>query len=225
MKALLLLIALALHLSHIEYIELRGVQQDRYDQPVGEIQGTTTVGQTFIARNPNLARVDVLLGTYARENTQEVIFHLRELKPSLPEADAIAESADLTRIVINAADVEDNAYHSFKFPPIEDAQGKAYYFFIESPTSSPGDAITAWSSSRDAYLAGRMYMDGLPQAGDLTFRTFSREQASPEKIWTIFSEQFFRDKPAILNLRFYEVLIFSYLVLPFLSVALVIREV
>ncbi|MFQ5611930.1 MAG: hypothetical protein ACE5H9_07325, partial [Anaerolineae bacterium] len=45
-----------------------------------------------------------------------------------------------------------------------------YYFHLESPTSTPGDAITVYYGPPEAYLDGALYADGQPQEAQLVFR-------------------------------------------------------
>jgi hypothetical protein len=99
---------------------------------VGEITGRRRIGQSFIARRPNLHRIDIMMGTYGRRNTRDIIFHLQAF-PNAPE--------DLATVIINASLLDDNAYVQFRFPPQPDAG--PLYFFLESPDSVPGDAVTA----------------------------------------------------------------------------------
>ena len=143
--------------------EIPDAVQSRFSQPVGEIYGSRTVGQTFVAHENGLSRVDVLLATYARKNTHPVIFHLKE---SPGAAD------DIATIIFSAARVKDNAFHQFKFAPIPDSKGKSYFFALESPQSVPGDAITIWHEPEDIYDEGAMYVNGQPTNGDLAFRAY-----------------------------------------------------
>ena len=139
------------------------VAQLKHTAPVGEIFGENTVGQTFVSREANLNGIEVMLATYDRKNTKLVIFHLRESPQS---------SVDIFREEIAASDVTDNAWHSFRFPPLEDSKGKSYYFYLESPESRLGNAITAWMSSTNAYDGGALMRNHQPDEGDLAFRTY-----------------------------------------------------
>ncbi len=138
--------------------------QPRHSQTAGEIWGTQTVGQTFVAEKGGLNRLDVFLATYARDNAGPVIFHLRE-SPTATQ--------DLATVRFDAADVQDNAYRQFPFPPLGDSENHAYYFFFEAPEARPGNAITVWASPTDAYSQGQDYLAGQPQPGDLAFRTYA----------------------------------------------------
>ncbi|MFQ5592601.1 MAG: glycosyltransferase family 39 protein [Anaerolineae bacterium] len=138
--------------------------QPRHSQTAGEIWGEQTVGQTFIAEKDGLNRIDVFLATYARDNAGPVIFHLRE---------STITTQDLATIRFDAADVQDNAYRQFTFPPLGDSENHAYYFFFEAPEARPGNAITVWASPTDTYSQGQAYLAGQPQAGDLAFRTYA----------------------------------------------------
>jgi len=137
--------------------------QSQFSQPVGEIYGSHTVGQTFVSHQARLSGVDVLLATYARENTQLLMFHL---KSSPSNAD------DIVTITVDAMAIKDNTYHQFSFSPLPDSRDKSYYFLLESPQSVPGNAITIWHSPYDAYAEGELYINGQKQEGDLAFRTY-----------------------------------------------------
>ena len=139
------------------------VEQYQYGRDAGEIWGPHTVGQTFVSHRARLSGVDVLLATYARENTQPLIFHLKS-SPSSAE--------DLATIVADPEEIENCVFYRFAFPPLPDSKDRSYFFLLESPTSRPGDAFTAMHCPVDAYPEGRLYIDGQPQEGDLAFRTF-----------------------------------------------------
>jgi len=137
------------------------VSQGAATQPIGEILGNKTIGQTFLAPYSNLSDVEIQLATYIRVNTHEVIFHLRSVPSS---------STDLYTIKLPADKIADNSFHRFSFDPITDSKGRLFYFFIESPNSTSGNAITIWYNKEDAYKDGQAYENGLPLAGDLAFR-------------------------------------------------------
>ena len=161
MKARILLFLVLTAFLTTGCVELVEKQQGESSQPVGEIHGPRTVGQTLVAYHDGLKGIEVLLATYARQNTQPLIFHLR----STPSSDF-----DIATVTVSALDVKDNAFHRFNFPPIPDSHSRRYYFFIESPTSKPGDAITAWRGPADAYLEGALYLDGGSREGQLVFK-------------------------------------------------------
>lgn len=139
------------------------VAQNIHDRPADEIWGQTTIGQTFLCRKANLSGVELLLATYARENSQPVIFHLR----TSPQA-----TEDIATIEISSAGLIDNTWYLFPFPPMEGSSGGSYYFFLESPQSVPGDAITVWMSGRDIYSHGTFVRDHHLASGDLAFRVY-----------------------------------------------------
>jgi len=130
------------------------------EEHVGEIYGDTQVGQTFAAPYPDLYRVDVLLLTYGRINTEDIVFHLK----TSPK-----DEEDLLKVTINAREVTDGAYFGFTFPRIPDSAGKSFFFYLDSPESVPGDAITVGSKDGDSYTKGTAYVNGSPRERDLTF--------------------------------------------------------
>lgn len=133
------------------------------DTTVGEILPPAHVCQTFAAEYPNLILVEVRFATYARENTGPVIFYLK----TSPDA-----TEDLFTFTLDAADLEDNAYHTFEFPPIPDSAGRSFCFCLEAPEAETGNSITVWGATEDAYPDGEAVLEGLKDRGvrDLTFR-------------------------------------------------------
>gem|GEM_PF-1547032 len=134
--------------------------QPIYEEHVGEIYGDAQAGQTFAASYSGLYRVDVLLLTHGRINTHEVVFHLK----ASPK-----EEEDLLKVTISAREVKDGAYFGFTFPRIPDSAGKTFFFYLDSPQSDPGDAITIGGKGGDPYTKGTAYVNGSPTERDLTF--------------------------------------------------------
>ncbi len=138
-------------------------EQLQYDLVAGELVPGATLGQTFVARYGRVRRVDVMLTSYARRLSGPLIFHLKRS----PEA-----AEDLRTVTIDAAQVKDDVFHTFEFPPAPNGLGERLYFSLEAPAAVPGYAVTAWGSSADAYPGGQAVttepLD--PRLQDLTFR-------------------------------------------------------
>ncbi len=158
----LLLLCLVLCLLSAGCFELEGQIQDRQNNTTGEIYDNLTVGQSFLATKDKLSRIDIRLATYARENTHEIIFELREAGAQEP---VISQT-------IQAHSIKNNAYHSFRFDPITYSLGRTYIFTLSSPESKPGNAITAWCHTDDLYENGTIFIEGEPREGDLRFRVY-----------------------------------------------------
>jgi len=149
--------------ASLERLTVGPIGQPIADTPAGEIHGSITIGQLFIAPYDGLYRIDMLMATYARENTHDVIFHLR----NGPQAEG-----DLVKITVNTREIEDNRHRPFIFAPIRDSAGKSYYFFFDSPDSEPGDAITVWGTIKNLYPEGRAFRNHQAGGGDLVFLTY-----------------------------------------------------
>lgn len=140
--------------------DVRTVQSEHSDT-VGELLSSNTVGQTFVAEYDGLSSVEVLLATYARGNSGLLIFHLR----------SSLDATDLVTFTFDAANVRDNAYYVFEFPPLPDSAGRAFYFQLEASEAEPGNAITVWGTSEDVYPEGMAVLQGLDSGiCDLAFR-------------------------------------------------------
>jgi hypothetical protein len=177
--------------------------QPVYEEHVGEIYGDAQVGQTFAVPYSGLYRVDVLLLTYGRINTHDVVFHLK----ASPK-----EEKDLLKVTINARQIKDGAYFGFTFPRIPDSAGKTFFFYLDSPESVPGDAITIGSKGGDPYAKGTAYLNGSPTEQDLAFVT--RYRAGLWETTNVVLDRLIKNKPSIWgDRRLYLYLAFLYLVL------------
>jgi len=173
------------------------------DTPAGEICGSITFGQVFTAPYDGLYRIDVLMATYARENTHDVIFHLR----SRPQGES-----DLVKMTINAREIEDNQFRPFIFDPIRDSAGKSYYFFFDSPDSEPGDAITVWGTIKNLYREGRPFRNHRAGGGDLVFLAYY-QPSTLDKV-DILLDRLAANKPLFWgDRRFYLLLALLYMAL------------
>lgn len=172
--------------------------------PIGEIKDTMKVGQTFVADYDNLDRIDVLFATYARQNTHEIIFHLREN----------STYKDITTIKINANDIQDNVMHSFRFDPINDSKGKQYYFFIESPSSIDGNAVTVRIQKNSNYNQGELVLNDSFTTGDIIFKPYFKTNL--KEYTDILLARILLNKPSFFSESFVYVIVAFYLFFMFI---------
>jgi len=130
---------------------------------LGELSGRRRFGQSFIAQSDNLHRIDVLVSTYGRRNTRDVVFHLKE-SPTAED--------DLATVLVNASLLTDNSYARFVFEPQHGSRSRSFYFCLESPGSVAGDAVTLWAYRRVDLPHSRLYRNGRPKSGQLVFGAF-----------------------------------------------------
>lgn len=130
--------------------------------PAGEIYGEKRVGQTFVAEHHHLSGIEVLLATYDRKNKGNFFFHLRAGQD---------RDEEVFKYKGKMQKVQNNQFFRFDLPEIPASKGKKYYFFIEAPGASAGNAITIWSSSQDMYKDGEKVVNGASVPGDLVFKT------------------------------------------------------
>jgi hypothetical protein len=130
-----------------------------HTEPIGEIRGTQTAGQTIVAPYAGLYRVDVSLADYGHQRTGPVYFRL-ESSPG---------GAPLVEDQFRAEAIQGDVIQSFVFPPISDSAGKHYYFELAAPEASPGNAITAYIQPGETNPDGEAYFAGQSVPGDLVF--------------------------------------------------------
>jgi 4-amino-4-deoxy-L-arabinose transferase-like glycosyltransferase len=112
----------------------------------GELYGDMEVGQ-MINAPANWQSIEIGLANFSgRNNTQDIVLHLRK---------AIDDNTDIRTIRVAADQVEDMAWHRFDFASLNNSDGEEYFVSLTSPTAKPGDAITVLFSPVDI-LAGHM---------------------------------------------------------------------
>lgn len=192
-----LLVAGATVVSELLPVWLVETQIQKYTTNAGELTSDMLVGQTLVAQKDNLSGVAVMFATYSgRNNTQRVELHVREVSgPSTGSTGSLQASSgfasrDVRVAQVEARDLRDNQFHRFEFEPIENSKGKTYFFFVVSPTSRPGDAVTVDLNTLDPYPLGTAFVargaGPIEQAGkstvDVVFETYHTVSAR-EAVW------------------------------------------
>ncbi|MDY7076357.1 MAG: glycosyltransferase family 39 protein [Chloroflexota bacterium] len=164
-------VALADHLIPAYYhATLPSAYQGESIDPMGEVTDTITVGQTFVARYPNLSRIEILLST-SGTLPSPLTLHLRG---------GPREGKDLAISTITTQPIQDREHYSFSFPSIADSAGRTFYFFLELP-AAPNGCITVWGDKGDVYREGTLFLDHRPASGDLYFIAYSPLSTAPSR--------------------------------------------
>jgi hypothetical protein len=143
-------IAVAALAAQIIPVRQAAIQQAQYTANTGELVRDVLIGQSFTATADNLSAVSVMFATYSgRGNTEEVRFHLRR---------SVDDTEDLRWAAASPHDFGDNQMYRFEFEPIRDSKGQQYFFFVVSPDSVPGNAVTVDIDARDPYHLGSAYI-------------------------------------------------------------------
>lgn len=167
------------------------IQQEKGSSLAGELLGGHSFGQTFIPQHDGLSRIDLYTATYARENSQPVIFQVN----SAPGDDKSGGgSQTLAQVELAADQISNSGPTVITFPPLPGTAGKTLYFSIESPGSVPGDAITVYIEEGDVYPGGQMYIDGEGGQGDIAFIAYTRERFTPGDVWDDFYSRASQDR-------------------------------
>jgi hypothetical protein len=174
-----------------------------------QIWGEQIISQSFVAPRDNLNRVDIVFQTYQRQNSHDVT--LRLLEAQLDSQNLLA-GVELFKTTFNAANVSDQSWHTFTFPPIDNSAGKTYLITLQSVESVEGDAITVGGIERNIYQPGIAFLGPVPVRADITFRACFQMTAA-EKL-QVLAEQITRNRPAIWGeAAFYGVIVVAYLLL------------
>jgi len=167
--------------------------------PSHKIYDEHKIGQTFIAQRNNLTRIDVKFATYGRDNDKNIYFRLWEQTPIRKLVEEIE---------INASELKDNSYKSFKLKPQRHSKGKTYAFIFSSPGSNPDNSISVWMNKINIYREGDCLLNDTPTHGDLIFRVYSKKTISSElgRIVRNYSGIFGSKLFLILSILFFEVI-------------------
>ena len=166
-----------------------------------EIQGSLTVGQTFTAPYPGLNRIAVKMHTFDRVNTHDVILHLKQGREA---------GEDIWTDTFNGHDVQDGKWQVFSFAPLSGSAGVTYYFYFESPQSTPGNAVAVMGEEDDPYPNGAAYQGNEALPGDMAFKAYYK--ASWREKYDFLLARLTANKPSVWgNHYFYIGLGFVYL--------------
>ncbi|QEL14107.1 hypothetical protein [Limnoglobus roseus] len=100
----------------------------------GELQTGMVLAQRFVASDPGLCAVSVMVGNYNRVNTCQLRFRLWDEEAGVKVAEDVVSAATLSLASNHSTIV-------FTFPAIPGSRGKRYRYEIDSPDGRPGNAI------------------------------------------------------------------------------------
>jgi len=117
-----------------------------------------TIGQTFTVHHAGLQSIDIFLKSQTNSDGQ-LRLHVR----SDPQSPVDLATAQLQVAIIQRPD-----FYRFAFPALSDSRQKDYYLLLE--LVGPG-TVQVGGAPATSYLDGSAYRDGVPQDGQITFRT------------------------------------------------------
>lgn len=143
------------------------VIQDDVAVPAGALGGAATIGQTFVFHYPRLHAIQlrwIVSDDFACAVDCRVILHLRR---------RVEDANDVATAVLAANHIRHNDFARFEFPPIQDSQNQAYYFFLDaSQAAITRGSLSVWASGDDAYPDGQMFAGERSSDADLAFRAY-----------------------------------------------------
>lgn len=134
-----IVLVLAFYWVSGEQLHFRDEETDAVSagEPIGELVQGMEVRQPFTAVADEILSVDMLLSTYARENTARVTV-------------GIVDESGLTlaQTEVTGAEIEDNAVRTIFFvQPVKVTPGARYALVLTSPDGTSGNAVTAWQGN------------------------------------------------------------------------------
>jgi hypothetical protein len=149
-------------------ISLDRLEAPAWGNPIGgqvaiEVAGEARVGQQFSAPLPGLYRIDLVVDETSASGSRPITFHLKS-EPGGGE--------DLWTTSFDAGDTMGTSVRAVQFPPMPTSKGQTFYFFVESPESTMGDAVSVGYSPGAILQGANAYVNNEPATGNLQFQTF-----------------------------------------------------
>ena len=106
---------------------------DRSIETVGELLPGQRCGQIVSMEGASLTGFNVLMGTFGRVNTCEVVLHV---------CAATTAATEVTRAHVNALRMRDGEFCVFTFPPLPAVAARQFLVWLESPDAVVSDCVT-----------------------------------------------------------------------------------
>jgi len=165
------------------------------------VAGDARVGQQFTAPLPGLYRIQITPARAAIAGAGPITFHL-QTNP--------AAADDLWTAQLDPAHVQEGLPYDIEFPQLRDSRGQTYYFYVESASSTPDNAIALYYDPLSSLDGASAYLNGQPTAGNLQFNTFYTP-SMPDQIETLL-DRLAQGRPAWFgNRAFYAGLALAYI--------------
>ncbi len=156
-------IAGAIWLSYSPY--RRDLHQPQADWNVGPLVADRIVSQQFVANVYDLARIDLLFGTYNRRNSSSLVLALDSIPP---------DDSSFRAVWIDTDSLRDNSYYQWRFQPLPRSAGRQFVLSVWSPDAGEGQSVTLWASKENAYPEGILSIGNAPMAAaSINFSTYS----------------------------------------------------
>jgi GT2 family glycosyltransferase len=141
--------------------------QESDDEIIGQLDGSTSVGQEFVAEQDNLCAIAVRIERIGFFDKGQLRLRLRE--SGLSQADVAV--ADLA-----VAQVLHKGWSVFYFDALADSCGKRFYFCLELMEPSPDSRMAVLGKKKTRDAEGESDQPDQQARGSLAFRVYSLQQ-------------------------------------------------
>lgn len=195
-------IALALVLAILAVLELPVDVPDTNSPPegnfVGEVNGTTSFGQTLVANRDGLNRVDVIVSTERPLDGAALAFDITEVPwKQAREVKRPLSSLPLGRTEDFRPGTIMQRWYSFTFEPIPDSAGKRFFFSLRSEDLPQANSAGVMMFFHNRYPLGEAYKNGDQIGANVVFRAYSRGRIGD--LANVLMSNIIRDMPGLLG--------------------------
>ena len=160
--------------AYADPLLVAGVDQKMFCCPTIEINGTNTIGQTFISPKDNLCAIRVMVSNETKPIDGQLKFLLKEVGN---------ENKILYQIEYPLSRIEDTTRYFFVFPPVPHSMGKTYEFFFTASPQPSDKGIALWYEVKSSFDKGKLKVNGKAWNGTLYFTTYHFTGDYPKTDW------------------------------------------
>nr|WP_297172689.1 DUF2142 domain-containing protein [uncultured Agathobaculum sp.] len=146
------------HIQSVFSSEKLSSEDIHADEPIGEIVSGTQVIQSIPIKT-NIAKIQLLCATYARENAGTLQIQVIGVQSGIKYAD----------LSIDIPEIKDNSYVSIPLEELATRDKDSLVNVQITSDSVSGSAITIWRSSQDVVSDASLTLNGVQVQGDLVY--------------------------------------------------------
>lgn len=183
---------------------IKGTVQPIHTGPTIEMSKKLRIGQSFIARERNLSRIDVYMTTTKTPHSGYLLLRVFEGSKT---------GALLRTSKIPANTVSGDIYAKFPIKILHNSKGRNLYLEIDAGNVTPANMRVWFYSMEQAYSDGKGYANESLLNGDVQFRTYS--QINFFQWLGDVSRRFAKNKPGFASIPFMYIALFMSILFVF----------
>lgn len=164
----------------------------------GSVEGTTTIGQTFVPIRNGLSRIDLVVSNTPKMPRGRLAFQVRDAAwKRVREVVVPISSLPLGKVGDLRPGTAMANWSSFQFEPIDDSADRELYLSLAIREPSSQEAVGVLMFFHNRYPLGQAYVNGDPANGYVVFRSYARGRVAD--VLAVWGSNLVREKQGILG--------------------------